>query len=140
MDEISTNATNTVKEKNEGTQNDMNRKFGSKKYAALSTNLNEEVSSKDLTQESVSSSLTSDVNDSQNTNSAPSSSSVLASKWETMVHGFQSLRSNIDSKRFLPISNGQGSTINSTSSFESLDDIFERLKRPPSEYRDSAGD
>ncbi|TKY59475.1 LMBR1 domain-containing protein A [Spatholobus suberectus] len=123
--------TNMVEEKKEGTQNDMNGKTGSRKYAALRTNLNEEVSSKDLTQERVSSSLTSDVNDSQNTSSAPSS--VLASKWESMMHGFKSLRSNIDSNRFLPLSNAQGSTLNSNSSFESLDEIFERLKHPPSE-------
>lgn len=70
--------TNIVEEKNEGTQKDMSRKIGSKKYAALRTNFNEEVSSKDLTQERVSSSLTSDANDSQNTSSAPSS--TLASK------------------------------------------------------------
>ncbi|KAG4999506.1 hypothetical protein JHK87_020578 [Glycine soja] len=127
--------TNIVEEKNEGTQKDMSRKIGSKKYAALRTNFNEEVSSKDLTQERVSSSLTSDANDSQNTSSAPSS--ALASKWESMMHGFKSLRSNIDSKGFLPLSNAQGSTLNSKSSSESLDDIFERLKRPPSEYRDS---
>ncbi|KAL2585925.1 hypothetical protein AAZV13_13G022800 [Glycine max] len=100
-------------------------------YAALWTNFNEEVSGKDLTQERVSSSLTSDVNDSPNTSAAPSS--VLASKWESMMHGFKILRSNIDSKGFLPLSNAQGSTLNSKSSSESLDDIFERLKRPPSE-------
>ena len=89
------------------------------------------MSGKDLTQERVSSSLTSDVNDSPNTSAAPSS--VLASKWESMMHGFKILRSNIDSKGFLPLSNAQGSTLNSKSSSESLDDIFERLKRPPSE-------
>ncbi|KAH1086369.1 hypothetical protein GYH30_018061 [Glycine max] len=100
--------TNIVEEKNEDTQKDMSRKIGSKKYAALRTNFNEEVSSKDLTQER-----------------------------ESMMHGFKSLRSNIDSKGFLPLSNAQGSTLNSKSSSESLDDIFDRLKRPPSEYRDS---
>ncbi|XP_029128499.1 LMBR1 domain-containing protein 2 homolog A isoform X2 [Cajanus cajan] len=124
-----------VEEKNEGTKNEMSKKFGSRKYSALRTNLNEEVSSSDLTQESVSSSLASDSNNSQNTSSA--SSSVLASKWESMMHGFKGLRSKVDSKGFLPLSNAHGSTPNSNSSFESLDDIFERLKRPPSEYRDS---
>ncbi|KHN01280.1 hypothetical protein glysoja_047138 [Glycine soja] len=101
LDESAT--TNKVEEKNEGIQNDMSRKIGSK-Y---------------------------DVNDSPNTSAAPSS--VLASKWESMMHGFKILRSNIDSKGFLPLSNAQGSTLNSKSSSESLDDIFERLKRPPSE-------
>ncbi|KAK7363109.1 hypothetical protein VNO77_05239 [Canavalia gladiata] len=127
--------TNIGEDKNEGTQNDLSRKLGSRRYTALMTNFNEEVSGKDLTQETVSSSLTSDVNDSHKT--SPTSSSVLASKWESMMHGFKSLKSNIDSMGFLPIGSAQGSTLNSNSTLESLDDIFERLKRPPSEYRDS---
>ncbi|XP_022641948.1 uncharacterized protein LOC111242534 [Vigna radiata var. radiata] len=118
---------------------DRSRKFGNRKYAALRTNLNEEVSRKDLTQEGVSSSFTSDGNHSQSTSSAPSSSSssVLASRWESMMHGFKSLRSNIDSKRFIPISNAPESILNSKPSSDSLDEIFERLKHPPPEYRDS---
>ncbi|KAK7319451.1 hypothetical protein RJT34_04172 [Clitoria ternatea] len=129
------NTVNMVKNKNGDTQNDTSKKFGSRKYTALRTNLNEEVSNEDMTQGRVSSSMTSDVSDSQSTSSA--SSSVLASKWESMVHGFKSLRSNIDSKRFLPLSNAQGSTLHKKTSSESLDDIFERLKHPPPEYRDS---
>ncbi|RDX90810.1 LMBR1 domain-containing protein 2-like A, partial [Mucuna pruriens] len=114
--------TNTVEVKNE---NDMSRKIGNRKYTALRTTLNEEVSS----------SLTSDDKDSQNTSSV--SSSGIASKWESMMHGFQSLRTNLDSKKFLPLANAQGSTVNASSSFESLDEIFERLKHPPSEHRDN---
>lgn len=124
--------TSTVEEENEG--NDLSRKFGSRKYAALRTNFNEEVSRKDLTQEGVSSSFTSNDTDSQNTSSAPSSS-VSASRWESMMHGFKSLRSKIDSKRFLPIANAHESIINTKSSSDSLDEIFERLKHPPPEYR-----
>ncbi|XP_027345490.1 LMBR1 domain-containing protein 2 homolog A-like [Abrus precatorius] len=137
LDESGTghNNINIVEDKDEGAKIDMSRKFGSKKYTSLRTNLNEEVSSKDLTQGRVSSPFTSDVNDSQNTSSAPSS--ILASKWESMMHGFRNLRSNIDSKRFLPLGNAQEPTQNSNTSSESLDDIFERLKHPPSEYRDS---
>ncbi|XP_061355524.1 uncharacterized protein LOC133300051 [Gastrolobium bilobum] len=129
------NTTNIVEAKNEGTNSDISRKIGSKKYAALRTDLNERVSSKDSSLERVSSSLTNDVNDSEDINSAPSS--ALASKWESMMHGFRSLRSNIDSKRFFPLDNVQESTLKSHSSFESLDEIFERLKHPPSDYRDS---
>jgi len=105
----------------------------------LRTSLNEEVSTKDLTQEGVSSSFTSDINDSQSTSSAPSSSSssVLASRWESMMDGFKSFRSNIDSKRFIPISNPPESILNSKSSSDSLDEIFEKLKHAPPEYRDS---
>ncbi|XP_012572400.1 uncharacterized protein [Cicer arietinum] len=127
----------TVEAKNEETQSDMSRKIGGRKYAALRTNLNEEVSSKDLTQERESSSLTNDANDShQDIISAPSS--ALSSKWESMMHGLKNLKSNIDSNRFLPLSNSAHhiSSLNAHSSFESLDEIFERLKRPPSEHRD----
>lgn len=134
------NTTNMAEDKNEGTQSDMTRKMGSRKYAALRTNLNEEVSSSnDMTQERVPSSLTkNDGNDSREDISPAPPSSALSSKWESMMHGFRSLRSNIDSKRFLPLGNSsQTSAQNSRSSFESLDEIFERLKRPPSEYRDS---
>lgn len=119
----------------------MSRKIGSKKYVALRTNLNEEDSSKDSIQERASSSLTNDANDSnQDISSATSSSSSssVASKWESMMHGFRSLRSNMDSNRFLPLSNAaHTSSLNSQSSFESLDEIFDRLKRPPSENTDS---
>ncbi|XP_027921879.1 LMBR1 domain-containing protein 2 homolog A-like [Vigna unguiculata] len=137
-DQDESDTTNTLEEENEN--QDKIRKFGSRKYAALRTSLNEEVSTKDLTQEGVSSSFTSDINDSQSTSSAPSSSSsssVLASRWESMMDGFKSFRSNIDSKRFIPISNPPESILNSKSSSDSLDEIFEKLKHAPPEYRDS---
>ncbi|XP_058731427.1 uncharacterized protein LOC131603172 isoform X2 [Vicia villosa] len=129
-----------VEAKNEENQIDMSKRIGGRKYSALRTNPNEEGSSKDFAPERESSSLTNDANDSlQDISSAPSS--VVATKWESMVNGFKSLKSNIDSKRFLPLSNStQTSYLNSQSSFESLDDIFERLKRPPSEHRDFGGD
>ncbi|KAK2437305.1 LMBR1 domain-containing protein A [Trifolium repens] len=129
-----------VEAKNEETRNDMSRKIGGRKYSALrSTNLNEEGSSKDFSLEKDSSSMTNDSH--QDISLAPAPASVLASKWESMMHGFKNLQSNIDSNRFLPLSNStHTSSINSTSSFESLDDIFERLRRPPSEPRDSGAD
>jgi hypothetical protein len=124
-----------VETKNE--EADMSRKIGGRKYSALRTNLNEEGSSKDFALERNSSSLTNDSH--TDTSSAPSS--VIASKWESMMHGFKNLKSNIDSNKFLPLSNNTyTSSLNSTSSFESLDDIFERLKRPPSEHKDSGGE
>ncbi|KAK2383518.1 LMBR1 domain-containing protein A [Trifolium repens] len=129
-----------VEAKNEESRNDMSRKIGGRKYSALrSTNLNEEGSSKDFTLEKDSSSMTNDSH--QDISLATAPASVLASKWESMMHGFKNLKSNIDSNRFLPLSNStHTSSINSTSSFESLDDIFERLRRPPSEPRDSGAD
>lgn len=137
LDEIASgvDTNNTVEDKDEGADSDMSRKFGSRKYGALRTSPNEQVSGKDLSQESVSSSLANDANDSHSTSSAPSS--ALASKWESMMHGYKSLRSNIDSSRFFPLG-VQGTTISSHSSFESLDEIFERLKHPPSEHRENS--
>ncbi|KAI5386010.1 uncharacterized protein LOC127101390 isoform X1 [Lathyrus oleraceus] len=130
-----------VETKNEENHSDTSKRIGGRKYSALRTNPNEEGSSKDLVQERESSPLTNDANVSLQDVSSAAPSSVVATKWESMMNGIKSLKSNIDSKRFLPLSNStQTSYLNSQSSFESLDDIFERLKRPPSEHRDSGGD
>ena len=109
-----------------GSNIDMSRKHGSKKYAALKAKSNEQTSDEQLNQKRD----TSMRNDSEN---LPSSG--VASRWESMKSGFNILRSNIGSRSFLPLNNdAQGTTLNSQSS-ESLDEIFERLKNPPSEYR-----
>ncbi|KAJ7945435.1 LMBR1 domain-containing protein 2-like A [Quillaja saponaria] len=58
-------------------------------------------------------------------------SSGLASTWQSMKTGFQSFKSNIGAKKFLPLRQLQDSdAISRVSSSESLDDIFQRLKRP----------
>ncbi|CAA0821005.1 LMBR1-like membrane protein [Striga hermonthica] len=67
-------------------------------------------------------------------NSSSSSSgahSAMASKWASMKQGFQSLKANIEAKRFLPLHQVQETQMLSrVSSSESLDEIFQRLKRP----------
>ncbi|CAK8567281.1 unnamed protein product [Lathyrus sativus] len=71
--------------------------------------------------------------DEGNTNSKSSAgapSSGLASTWHTMKTGFQSFKSNIGAKKFLPIRQIQENAVSRVSSSESLDDIFQRLKRP----------
>ncbi|KAI5406102.1 hypothetical protein KIW84_052737 [Lathyrus oleraceus] len=71
--------------------------------------------------------------DEGNTNSKSSAgapSSGLASTWQTMKTGFQSFKSNIGAKKFLPIRQIQENAVSRVSSSESLDDIFQRLKRP----------
>ncbi|CAI8598199.1 unnamed protein product [Vicia faba] len=71
--------------------------------------------------------------DEGNTNSKSSAgapSSGLASTWHTMKTGFQSFKSNIGAKKFLPIRQIQENTVSRVSSSESLDEIFQRLKRP----------
>ena len=58
-------------------------------------------------------------------------SSGLASKWLSMKTGFRSFRANIGAKRFLPLRQSQEDDIlPHSSSHESLDEIFQRLKRP----------
>ncbi|WVZ23030.1 hypothetical protein V8G54_001574 [Vigna mungo] len=56
--------------------------------------------------------------------------SGLASTWQTMKTNFQSFKANIGANRFTPIRQTQESKIPRVSSSESLDDIFQRLKRP----------
>lgn len=59
----------------------------------------------------------------------------LASKWASMKAGFQTFKANVESKKFLPLRQVQETQILSrTSSSESLDQIFQRLKRPSVEH------
>ncbi|KAL4377947.1 hypothetical protein GQ457_02G009130 [Hibiscus cannabinus] len=67
-------------------------------------------------------------------------SSGLASTWRSMKSGFQNFKANMEAKKFLPISQNQESKLaiprlNSSDS-ESLDEIFQRLKRPSVEHSD----
>lgn len=58
-------------------------------------------------------------------------SSGLASKWASMKSGFQSFKANLGAKKFIPLRQVQESNLVSrVSSNESLDEIFQRLKRP----------
>ena len=59
----------------------------------------------------------------------------LASKWESMKSGFQSFKANIGAKKFLPLRQIQETKLVSrVSSSESLDEIFQRLKRPSADH------
>ncbi|KAG5041145.1 hypothetical protein JHK85_013621 [Glycine max] len=69
--------------------------------------------------------------DHSNTHSSNASgTSGLASTWQTMKTGFQSFGANLGGKEFLPIRQTQEAKMSRVSSSESLDDIFQRLKRP----------
>ncbi|KAK1302061.1 hypothetical protein QJS10_CPB12g01177 [Acorus calamus] len=60
----------------------------------------------------------------------------LASKWDNMKTNFQSLRANIGSRKFLPLSQSQEVKLHTrASSSDSLDEIFQRLKRPSNDQR-----
>ncbi|KAK3411779.1 hypothetical protein EUGRSUZ_I00540 [Eucalyptus grandis] len=62
-------------------------------------------------------------------------SSGIAAKWQSMKTGFQSFKANMGARRFIPLREAQeSSTLARDSSHESLDDIFQRLKRPSLEH------
>ncbi|KAK2981430.1 hypothetical protein RJ640_004044 [Escallonia rubra] len=71
--------------------------------------------------------------ESSNTTGLPTSS--LASRWASMKSGFQSFKANIGAKKFIPLRQVQDSKLLSrVSSSDSLDEIFQRLKRPALEH------
>ncbi|KAM7482309.1 hypothetical protein LguiB_006892 [Lonicera macranthoides] len=77
--------------------------------------------------------------DSKN-NTQMSPPSGVAMTWESMKNGFQKFKSNIEAKKFLPLRQVQQDAKHSRgSSSESLDEIFERLKRPM-DHRNFDGD
>lgn len=58
------------------------------------------------------------------------SSSGLSSTWESMKTNFQSFKANIGAKKFLPLrQNQETKLVSRVSSSDSLDEIFQRLKR-----------
>ncbi|XP_030528298.1 LMBR1 domain-containing protein 2 homolog A [Rhodamnia argentea] len=62
-------------------------------------------------------------------------SSGIAAKWQSMKTGFQSFKANIGARRFIPLREAQeSSSLDRVSSHESLDEIFQRLKRPSLEH------
>ncbi|KAK9949476.1 hypothetical protein M0R45_004994 [Rubus argutus] len=64
-------------------------------------------------------------------NTTEGSPTGLASKWESMKNGFQNFKANIAAKKFIPLRQVQETVdLSRGSSSESLDDIFQRLKRP----------
>ncbi|KAK7318648.1 hypothetical protein RJT34_03353 [Clitoria ternatea] len=56
--------------------------------------------------------------------------SSLASTWHTMKTGFRSFKANLGTKGFIPLRQTEEDKIFRVSSSESLDDIFQRLKKP----------
>ncbi|XP_050205377.1 uncharacterized protein LOC126655300 isoform X2 [Mercurialis annua] len=74
-----------------------------------------------------------------NTTEGPSSG--LASKWESMKNGFQNFKANIGAKKFLPLRQMQeANLVSRNSSSESLDEIFQKLKRPSYERGNNSDD
>ncbi|KAL3621718.1 hypothetical protein CASFOL_034378 [Castilleja foliolosa] len=77
-------------------------------------------------------------------NSKPSNNgaqSGLSSKWASMKQGFQTFKANIEAKKFLPLRQVQETHMLSRgSSSESLDEIFQKLKRPAQEDHGRSSD
>lgn len=72
-----------------------------------------------------------DTVDGECSNTNEKTTSGLASKWESMKMGFQNFKANIGTKKFLPLQQIQETkTLSRLDSSESLDEIFQRLKRP----------
>ncbi|KAL2538545.1 LMBR1-like membrane protein [Forsythia ovata] len=67
--------------------------------------------------------------------------SGLASKWASMKAGFQTFKTNIEAKKFLPLRQVEDTKLLSrVSSSESLDEIFQKLKRPAAGHGHSSDD
>ncbi|KAL5753383.1 hypothetical protein ACOSQ2_023890 [Xanthoceras sorbifolium] len=114
------------------------RKYGtsreaiSNKYAAIREQ-NRHASSTKPVEQSIASTKVSllDTANSQSSNTTAGPSSGLASKWESMKTGFQSFKANIGAKKFIPLRQTQEpKLVSRVNSSESLDEIFQRLKRP----------
>ncbi|KAL0431889.1 UNVERIFIED_CONTAM: LMBR1 domain-containing protein 2B [Sesamum radiatum] len=91
--------------------------------------------------ESVSSAKVSllDPSNSQSSNSGVPSG--LASKWASMKQGFQTFKASIDAKKFIPLRQVQETRrLSRASSSESLDEIFQRLKRPADDHGRGSSD
>lgn len=80
-----------------------------------------------------------DTENPQDTKVEPTSSK-LASTWESVKIGFRNFKSNMEAKNFIPIRQAQDTKPSSKDSSESLDEIFERIKRPTSDHRNYGSD
>jgi hypothetical protein len=121
-----------------------NRETIASKYSSIREQ-NRQAVKKEVSSNSVS--LLQERNSEQRSNSGvpPGSLNGVSSTWASMKIGFRNFKANMGSKKFLPLRQDPGFTPHSSvSSPESLDDIFQRLKRRPAnmsvDYLDDDGD
>ncbi|WRX15760.1 LMBR1-like membrane protein - like 4 [Theobroma cacao] len=120
----------------EEAQHDTSKEAISKKYFGIRAHQNIQASNKNSTQKDLTS-LTVDAGNSESAMTPPKPSGGLASKWESMKSGLLNFKSNLEAKKFLPLQQTRENTMASgASSSESLDEIFQRLKRPTLDLRD----
>ncbi|XP_075510389.1 uncharacterized protein LOC142546518 [Primulina tabacum] len=127
-------------------KDDRRRYSGSKevissKYAAIREQ-SKSTSNNTTPVETIASAKVSLLND---TSSHPSNTSGvplgLASKWASMKQGFQTFKANMEAKKLIPLRQVQETKLLSrASSSESLDEIFQRLKRPAEDHGRSSDD
>ncbi|PKI39422.1 hypothetical protein CRG98_040180 [Punica granatum] len=76
-----------------------------------------------------------DSRDSQSATTAAGPPAGLVSRWESMKNGFQTFKANMGARKFLPLRQNQETDLGSRgSSHESLDEIFQKLKRPSTDH------
>lgn len=81
------------------------------------------------------------VDDGNSESARASLSGGLALKWESMKSGLLSFKTNLEAKNFLPLRQTQESKAPShVSSSESLDEIFQKLKRSSMDPKDHDDD
>ncbi|KAI4345274.1 hypothetical protein L6164_012411 [Bauhinia variegata] len=132
---------NLINEKNNGslskTSKEETRKHGSSreaisnKYAAIREQ-NGQASKLKPEAKSIASAKVSlhDGGSTRSNNTAAVPTSGLSSTWNTMKTGFQSLKANMEARKFFPLKQMEETKISRVPSSESLDEIFQRLKQP----------
>ncbi|XP_051117570.1 uncharacterized protein LOC127242177 isoform X2 [Andrographis paniculata] len=128
----------TSSSKYSGTKEAMSAKYTAiREQSKSTTHANHPVESIASTKVSL---LDSDAAQSGNPNRIPL---ALASKWAFMKQGFQSFKDKIEAKKLLPLRPAAAQETNRPSrvpSSESLDEIFQKLKRPADDRHDSDSD
>ncbi|PWA89200.1 LMBR1-like membrane protein [Artemisia annua] len=101
------------------------KEFLTRKYEALRANQPKKES---ISNSGTSSIASPDIDKTQSMGSGQSSK--IASTWTSMKSNFQNFKSNMEARKFIPLRQVQDTQLPQVSSSESLDEIFEKLKRP----------
>ncbi|MBA0742147.1 hypothetical protein Gogos_015242 [Gossypium gossypioides] len=146
MKAATTSATGGVKGSPSRPAKEETRKYGtsreamSNKYAAMREQ-SRQISNPKPVENNITSAKVSllEVGNSHPANLKGGPSAGLASTWRSMKSGFQNFKANIEARKFLPVRQNQEATLIShvnSSDSESLDEIFQRLKRPSVDHSD----
>ncbi|XP_021758593.1 LMBR1 domain-containing protein 2 homolog A-like isoform X2 [Chenopodium quinoa] len=118
--------------KSEARQSIGNREVIGHKYAVMREQ-NKQTSSSKPAENTIAAAKVSLLNSetSSSANDLRRTSSGMSSTWQSMKMGFNNFKTNLEAKKFLPLKQSQEPKLLShNSSSESLDEIFQRLKRP----------